>query len=611
MENNKQTLGFILITAMLGVYMFWFAPEPVEQPDNAVQETTSVVSETATETTESNNTITLSDSALQNQYGLFAEGVQGTEKDIVLENNDVKVILSTKGGTVKEVLLKNFTDQHDNTLKLITEESSNISEVVTTDKWGEVDLNKLYYQVSSSNSNEVTFTLRAGDKPVLNRTYRLESEGFIIQYENEFAALKPYVTKEAVTFRWVDHMRLVESDMKQSRMRSTVNYYATDDSFDYLSQNPTGDDQVIVDKPLRWVSMKQKFFNSSIITDKQFNNADLAWTVNEKDTSVVKTGDVQLSVPFADFKDGNIRFYFGPNDYDICDEVTPGFEQNVYLGWGIFGWMNRIAFIPLFKILASYISNYGVVIFIMVLLIKSILFPLTYKSYLSMAKTKVLKPQIDEIKERVGEDDPQKVQMETMKLYQQVGVNPLSGCIPMLFQMPIFLALYNLFPNALPLRHQSFLWAEDLTTYDSILNLPFEIPFYGDHVSLFTLLMTASTLIYTHLNNKMNAGMQAQQGPMKAMSYVMPVMFLFVLNGFAAALTYYYFVSNLITISQQTLAKRFINEDKILAKLEENKKRNASGNKKKSGFQVRLQEAMKAAQEQQEAQNKKKKGGKK
>jgi YidC/Oxa1 family membrane protein insertase len=248
---------------------------------------------------------------------------------------------------------------------------------------------------------------------------------------------------------------------------------------------------------------------------------------------------------------------------------------------------------PVFHFLTGIISNYGLIIIVLVILLKLVLAPLSYRSYLSMAKMKVLKPDLDQIKEKHG-DDMSKVQAEQLKLYQSVGVNPISGCVPVLLQMPILFAMFYLFPASIELRQQPFLWADDLSTYDSLIRLPFAIPFgVGDHISLFTLLMTISTLVYTWQNNQISS----VQGPMKSMSYIMPVIFFFVLNSFSAGLTFYYFVSNLVTFGQQALIRRFVDENKIKLLLEENRKKNVAGTGKKSKFMSRLEDAMKASEE--------------
>ena len=261
----------------------------------------------------------------------------------------------------------------------------------------------------------------------------------------------------------------------------------------------------------------------------------------------------------------------------------------VPLGWGIFNWVNRFAIIPIFNFLSLYISNYGLIILLLTLIIKLVLFPLTYKSYLSTAKMRVLKPQIDEINEKIGKDKPMDRQQATMALYKKVGVNPMGGCLPMLLQFPILLAMFRFFPASIELRQKSFLWAHDLSTYDSILDLPFTIPMYGDHVSLFTILMTISTLLYTKMQNEMNSASATMPG-MKQMMYLMPIMFMFMLNSYSSGLTYYYFLANMITFSQMFLIKARVNDEEILRKLETAKKKPA---KKQSKFQKRIAEMAK------------------
>ncbi|MBI3482542.1 MAG: membrane protein insertase YidC, partial [Bacteroidetes bacterium] len=312
------------------------------------------------------------------------------------------------------------------------------------------------------------------------------------------------------------------------------------------------------------------------------------------DSSIVKKAEVNLSIPASTLAKGKADFsyYFGPNDYRITKDVTEGFSRNVYLGWPPVIWVNKFLVMPVFQFLQKFISNYGLVILLLVLFMKLLLTPLVYHSLLGMAKMRLLKPELDLIKEKNG-DNMAQAQQDQMKLYQQAGVNPFSGCIPLLLQMPILFSMFYLFPNSIDLRQQSFLWAEDLSTYDSILNLPFSIPFYGDHVSLFVLLMTASQLVYTSQQNQLTS----VQGPMKSMGYVMPVVFMFVLNSFSAGLSFYYFISNLITFSQQAIVKRFVDEDKIKAIMDENRKKAASGTSKKSKFMTKLEDAMKASEE--------------
>jgi YidC/Oxa1 family membrane protein insertase len=338
--------------------------------------------------------------------------------------------------------------------------------------------------------------------------------------------------------------------------------------------------------------MNQKFFTAGIIAQTPFQGAMVSsQVVSETDTTVVKNLEMAVNISQDALLEGGFTYFFGPNHYQVMKKVTDGFSKNVYLGWALFAWINKWLIIPVFNFLETYISSYGIIIIILAFFIKLILSPISYKSYLSMAKMKVLKTQLDEIKEKYG-DDLQKAQAAQMELYGKVGVSPLSGCIPMLLQMPILFAMFNFFPNSIELRQAGFLWADDLSSYDSILNLPFEIPFYGAHVSLFTLLMAGSTYLTTLQNQQMNT----MQGPRKSMQYLMPFMMIFFFNNFSSGLTFYYFILNILNYAQQAIIKKFfIDEDKILHIMEENKMRNK--NKKKSKFQQRLEEAMKTAEE--------------
>ncbi len=376
-----------------------------------------------------------------------------------------------------------------------------------------------------------------------------------------------------------------------SRDSSTVNYYTNSGEFDYLKENSTDPEEQKAEEPVQWVSLKQKFFLSALIArTTQFTGGTFKSSVDPADSSTVKTVAATLQLPVADLKSGKGRFdfYFGPNDFQTVKDIADEFGNNVYLGFPVVRWVNRFVIVPLFHFLEKFIGNYGVLIIVLVLLIKTLLLPLVYRSYMSMAKMKAMKPEIDEIKAQYP-DDLQKQQQEQMKIYGQVGVNPLSGCIPVLLQMPILLALFSLFPNLIELRQQPFLWASDLSTYDSILNLPFVIPFYGSHVSLFTILMTISSIAYAYYNNQMTT----VEGPAKSLQYIMPVMFMFILNSLPAGLSFYYFISNLVTIGQQLTIRRFVDEGKIRQLLEENKLKNKD--KKKSKFQQRLEDAMKQA----------------
>jgi YidC/Oxa1 family membrane protein insertase len=398
---------------------------------------------------------------------------------------------------------------------------------------------------------------------------------------------------EPLQFNWVNRLRRLELDMEQSRITSTINYYTTNNDFNQISESSKSPEEQRIETPLQWVALKQKFFLSSIIArNTSFAGGVLQTNVDPADSNTVKTLQANLLIPVSELKGGggNFTFYFGPNDYQVVKYVAEGFGENVYFGWPIVRVVNRYFIVPLFHLLEKVTNNYGLIIILLVVIVKMLLLPLSYKSYISLAKTKVLQPEIQAIKDKYG-DDMQKVQQEQMKLYGQVGVNPLSGCIPVLLQMPILLALFSLFPNLIELRQKEFLWSSDLSTYDSIASLPFTLPIYGSHISLFTILMTLSSIAFAYFNNQVST----VQGPMKSLQYVMPVMFMFILNSLPAGLTFYYFVSNMVTIGQQLVIRRFVDEDKIKRVLEENKIKNKD--KKKSKFQQRLEDALKNAEE--------------
>ncbi len=339
-----------------------------------------------------------------------------------------------------------------------------------------------------------------------------------------------------------------------------------------------------------WIAYKDQFFSSVLIADGFFLNASVSSTNADPTSRYLRFFESEIGVPYThgDSTSVKMRMYFGPNSFTLLKKYDLQLEELVFLGRNIIRWINQFVIIPIFNLLDNFIVNYGLIILILTLLIKIVLFPLTHRSFISQAKMRALKPMIDEIgKKFPKQEDAMKKQQATMEFYKKAGVSPMGGCLPMLLQMPILFAMFRFFPTSIELRQESFLWAKDLSTYDSILDLPFTIPMYGDHVSLFTLLMTVSTIISTKFTNP--SGGQEQMPGMKTMMYMMPVMFMLILNNFSAGLTYYYFLANVITIIQTQVSRRFVNEAEILKKIEENKKKPV----KKSKWQLRLEEAQK------------------
>ena len=598
MDKNQVT-GLILISLLLLGYFYFtqdLQPPPQTAAPQITEQQNSPLSDVPTTVRPADN---ISEDSIQKihqreQYGDLAEVMTGQSETVVLENEEVEVTFSSKGGAVSKVMLKQYQTFDKKPLVLFDESSATMSLLVNLGGQ-EVDLMDLYFQeheiTVQGDSTELKFTIDLGDGKEIHQYYTL-GQGHELQYRIDLTSLGSTDPTTLARFRWKDRLKKLERSMEQSRRNSSVNYYLTDGTFNDLGNNSNDLEQEVVTQPIRWITMKQKFFTAGIISNTPFQGGLVTTqVVSEEDTTVVKDLEMVLNITQESLVNDGFTYFFGPNNYQVMKKVTEGFSKNVYLGWTPFAWLNKWLIIPVFNFLEAYIASYGIIIIILAFFIKLILSPVSYKSYLSMAKMKVLKPQLDEIKKKFG-DDQQKAQAAQMELYGKVGVNPLSGCIPMLLQMPILLAMFNFFPNSIELRQASFLWADDLSSYDSIFNLPFEIPFYGAHVSLFTLLMAASTILAVLQNQQM----QTMQGPMKSMQYMMPIMMIFFFNSFACGLTFYYLVLNILNFGQQELIKKyFIDEDKILRIMEENKVLNKD--KKKSKFQQRLQEAMKVSEE--------------
>lgn len=436
--------------------------------------------------------------------------------------------------------------------------------------------------------------------------YTFYADDYKVDFDVHFVNMSQYlyVNKNNFFLGWESLLKSVEKNYKYERDITTIFY--RDNSDEVESLDPIKADKEEISASLQWASFKQQFFTSVLIADSvPFTSASLLTDVsNHYELNGVLKGmcaNLEFRVDNLDDAAFNMSMFVGPNQYKLLKEYDLDMERQVPLGWSfLLHWINRLAVIPIFNWLESYGLNYGIIILILTIILKLVLFPIAYKTYLSSARMRLLKPEIDEINARYQGDSQEvmlKKQQATMNLYKSAGVSPMSGCLPMLLQMPILLAFFRFFPSAYELRQQSFLWADDLSSYDSILDLSFNIPFYGDHVSLFCLLMTAATLIYTWLNNKMMAptGNNDQMKMMKVFMYIMPILFLGMFNSFSSGLTYYYLLVNLITFLQMFIFRVTVKEDKLRAKM----KANMAKPVKKSKFQLRMEEAMKQQQQMQ------------
>jgi YidC/Oxa1 family membrane protein insertase len=602
MDKNSIS-GIVLIMAMLLGYQYFFAPkEPVQ-----VKKEVAAAKQVSPATKSNTAVAVVADSSIQVKEQLYT-----------LENENLRVTLSNFGGKLVSVQLKNYKSYKTYTANkkdgiVLFDAQKDLFDVEIPTNGKKLALGKLVYQALES-KNQVSFTSTLPNGKNIIQTYQLPATGFELAYSIDAKAIAPELSGNEYFIHWKENVTQTEKDAQEER-KATINYLLTEvEEFDYLSENPTSVTNENLSQSIQWVSFKKKYFLAGLVPQGTlFTKANLTATPNASDTVAIKTLDAQLVAPMGDLSSGKsgFKFYFGPNDYSIVKNIAPSFGKNVKLSYDFLLPITKYIFVPLFSFLESIIFNYGLLIIVLVLIIKTALLPLTYKSYVSMAKTRILAPEIAAIKEKIG-DDPARVQQETMKLYGEVGVNPLSGCIPVLATMPVLMAVFMLFPNLINLRQESFLWAEDLSTYDSILNLPFKIPFYGSHISLFCLLMTVSQLAYGYYNNQITPDQPGQPINMKMMAYVTPVIFMFVMNSFPAGLSFYYFISNLVTIGQQLAIRKFVNEDKIKALLDANRaKIKAGGGAKKSRFSTYLQTQLKTMEEQQKAAAEQKKGKKK
>lgn len=537
--------------------------------------------------TEFLNAATLSASdtnRLEQELGSFAALANGEESFTTIENENMKLTFINKGGRIYSTQLKNYHTYYDEPLMMLDGDENQYNFVFATRESKTIQTKDLYFTPQiSADKRSMSMVAKVGENASIVQKYTLTEDEQLVKYElllngmNEIIAPNSNYLDLNIKNRILSQEKKVESERKTS----TIYWRFVDDEPAFIAE--TENEQKSLKTPVQWIAFKQQYFNTTFIAESTFENATVQ-TETPEGSDYVKTMSATISIPFTHNKSERfaMNILFAPNHYKTLAKFDMQLERIIPMGWGIFRWVNKYIVINVFYFLNQYISSFGIIILLLTLFIKTILFPLVYRSYLSTAKMRVLKPEMDEIKEKYG-DDLARVQQENMKLYRKAGVNPLGGCVPVLLQLPILFALFQFFPSAFELRQQSFLWAEDLSTYDSIINLPFTIPFYGDHVSLFALLMTVSSLAYTYYNNQMTTGINEQ---MKWLTYTMPVIFLFVLNSFPAGLNYYYFLSNLVTIGQQLGIRSFVDEKKIHAQIQENKKKPV----KKSSFEQRLED---------------------
>lgn len=559
-------------------------------------------------------TDTLMDVKLAYQYGVFSTSAKGISQEYVLENDVFKITFNSKGGFIKNVLLKDYFKlerQEDNSEKKIElyllEDSKNKFRYeipVQGVPGNSIRTDELYFDAIQE-GNTITFRAPTSKGGYFEQKYTVNPESYDLDYAIRMVGMESDLESgtETLKLNWINYLDKLERNFKFEKFYSTVYFKAVGEDSDYC--NCRKDDvEDVENKKLDWVSNSNQFFNASLIShDNPFSGATLKTTMLEDESNDLKilTSDIKIPYQVSQNYNFDMSFYLGPNDFTLLKGFDNGLEQIIPFGNSIFGTINRWVIRPLFNFMDNISGNKGIAIILMIFLIKMILYPLTYKMLYSQAKMGALKPEITKIKDKF-KDEPQQLQVENMKLYREYGVSPLGGCMPMILQMPIWYALFRFFPASIDFRQESFLWATDLSSYDVIAYLPFEIPAFGAHISLFTLLWAVSTVAYTYYSTK-HVDMSANPA-MKYVQYFMPLMFLFFFNNYASGLTTYMFFSNLFNIAQTVGTKKFVfNEDKIRAEIMKNKDKPKKVNK----FQARLQETMKQQQAIQEQKNKGKK----
>ena len=555
-------------------------------------------------------------------------------EEFIVENDVMAVLFSTRGGQIKGVTLKDYTQygprgKRDRKIEMMDPATARFGlSFYLKNGLKNVPVNTLDYVFTAQpvvgeadGAKSVVMRLPVAEGAYLEYRYLIydteaPERDYLVDFDVRLVNMAPEMANQTqIQIDWANTTFQNEKGFQNENMYTTLSYRFPDEtSIEELGMSE-GAKSKNISTQVNWVAFKQQFFSSVFIAPDNVSYANLAFDTAAPESSLLKTFTAQMGVPYTPQTEGyDFAFYFGPNKYSILKKIgEPGgadiyLERLVPLGWGIFGWVNRWCVIPVFDFLRNYIGSFGIIIFILVLLVKLVISPLTYKSYVSMAKMRLVKPQIDELAKKYPKpEDAMKKQQATMELYKKAGINPMGGCIPMLIQMPILIAMFRFFPASIELREQPFLWADDLSSYDSILHLPFDIPFYGDHVSLFALLMAVSVFI----TSKISYSQTAQAGPQMAgmkfmMLYLMPLMLLFWFNNYSSGLSYYYLVSNIITMGQTFGFRYIVNEDKLHQRMKEN----ARKPKKMSKFQQRYEELMKQreqlARQQAAARNKRK-----
>lgn len=616
MDRNTFTGLFLILIILVGsTYLMQPSDEDLKrerakQTQDSLARLNKPVTTSTVQDTNKTAVIPAIDSTLI-KSGPFGSARSGSSEPVVIENESIKVKISRLGGRIASVELKNFKTYSKEPLIMFEGEGNKFG-LIFGAAGQNINTNDLYFTPSSNSlslskadSGSVTMRLTHSDGKYIDYIYSIKGEGYNVGLTIATKGMQDVIapTQKSLTLNWETVLKQKEKDLPGEQRYSSAYFKQGDASVDHLSLTESENKELNEGK-IKWFSFKQHFFSNVLIAQNSFDKGELAVTTSP-DAGIVKgfAANMQIPVQRQDQTAFPMDFYFGPNQLNILEKQGFDIEKQIDLGYWPLKYINRWVVLPVFNFLEGFGWGYGLIILVLTVLLKMVLLPLTYKSYLSMAKMRVLKPEMDEIKGKVGEDNPTLLQQEYLKLYKKAGVNPLGGCLPMLLQLPIIMAFFFFFPNLFELRGRSFLWMDDLSTYDAFFQLGFNLPFLGNHISLMCILMTISTLIYTYFNNQVSGA----TGQMKYIGYITPIIFFGVLNSYPSGLNYYYFLANMMTFAQQYIIRMFVNDDKIHAQIQENKKKPESA-RKKSGFQKRMEDYMR---QQQQAQAQKGSGKKK
>ncbi|MCO5237468.1 MAG: membrane protein insertase YidC [Chitinophagaceae bacterium] len=611
--DKNAILGFVLLALMfLGFFYFTRRGQlEVERETRHVQDSIAALQPAVDPVATRADSVKLATESNVAAAGQFVTAVNGTEKEIVVENELVKITFSNKGAQPKLVELKKFNSVDSLPVKMVQQGFDKLSYPVNTEANRSIQISDLYFDDgtvtrNTDGSQTVTYQLKDSSGQGIIHRFSLPDNQYMLDWNIEIEGAGRLLTNNSINLLWQDEVKQHEKDIVIEKRETQIGYWTKDD-YDYFTLGRSSDKQF--DSPVRWLSVKQKFFNTTLIAKNGFNSGSIQCSESHDSTGIITAAkaNFQLVVPSANSVTVPLQLYYGPNDYNILKSYDLGLQNVINLGQGIYAfvkYVNRWLIMPVFNFFTKFFSNYGIVIALLTIFIRVLTSPLLYKSYLSGAKMRALRPELETLKAKY-KDDQQAYAMEQMKVYRSAGVNPLGGCIPALLQIPIFFSLYSYFNATIELRGKGFLWAQDLSTYDSILNFSFNIPFYGNHISLFTILATVTSLLISVYS--MSQTPTVDNPMMKYMPYIFPVMLLGIFNGLPSALTWYYTVSNLITLVIQYVIQNFIiDHDKIVAQLELNKKKP----KTKSKWQERLEQMQETQRQMQQSKNKSQGSGK-